>query len=296
MRHALGVLYAAQSPHGDAPFPQGVGLGLKAHQVLLLQAHYINASRQDIDATVRAGFDTAPIATTPERAGFLIFYAPFIYLPPQTTATAGIACSVPKDITIFGASTHYHQRGTGMKVWLDELASAQTANPFFETHDWEHAPNFTGPLHVTAGSSIRTQCDYFNGDATEVFQGPNAATSEMCVFAGLYYPKIEGDFEQCAGISVAGNGTQPCPDQLTCIRACPDGDAPVYTNGGVNVGPCWEKCVAAGCHGATDALLSLSICVDRNCHAECAAGDCTSCVVDKCGSQVGACYANTCAP
>jgi len=36
------------------------------------------------------------------------------------------------------------------------------------------------------------QCEYANPDVTEVFQGPNAATSEMCVFAAIYYPKIAG--------------------------------------------------------------------------------------------------------
>jgi hypothetical protein len=296
MAHARGILYAAQTPHGDDPFPQGVGLPLKAHQVLLLQAHYINASSQDIDATVRAGFDTAPLETTPQQAGFLIFYDPFIYLPPQSQASSGIRCSVPNDITVFSASTHYHQRGTGMRVWMDPMGSAPSADPFFETHDWEHAASFTGPLQVPAGSFIRTQCDYYNADATEVFQGPNAATSEMCVLGALYYPKIEGEFEECANLSVTGMGTQTCSDQLTCIQACPAGDAPVYTAGGVKVGPCWEKCVAAGCAGATDALLPVTICVDQNCNAECQAGDCSTCAISKCGTQLDACLANACTP
>jgi hypothetical protein len=200
---------------------------------------------------------------------------------------------VPNDITVFAASTHYHQRGTGMKVWADATGSA-AANPFFETHDWEHAPTFTGPLQVPAGSWIRTQCDYVNDSADEVFQGPNAKTSEMCVFAGLYYPKIEGEFEQCSNISITGTGTQPCSDELTCIQTCPASEAPEYTHGGVTVGPCWEKCLAAGCAGATDALLPLTICIDKNCSTECAAGDCSTCAVSKCGQEVNACFGNTC--
>ena len=167
-----------------------------------------------------------------------------------------------------------------MKVWLDESASAPTANPFFETHDWEHAPNFTRPLHVTAGSSIRTQCDYFNGDTTEVFQGPNAATSEMCVFAGLYYPKIEGEFEQCAGISVAGNGTQPCPNQLTCIQQCPSAMRPSTRTGAST----WARAGKSAWPPAVLAQRTRS-CPSRlrrpKLHAECAAGDCTSCVVES---------------
>ncbi len=296
MQHARGVLYAAQSPNGNSPFPAGVGLSLKAHQVLLLQVHYLNPSSQDLDVKVAAGFDTAPLMTTPERAGFMIFYDPFIYVPPQSLATSGVRCSVPRAINVFSASTHYHQRGTGMKVWIDPGASSPSAMPFFETTDWEHSPNFTGLLAVDAGSLFRFQCDYFNKDAVDVFQGPNAATSEMCVFGGLYYPKIEGDFEGCAGLSVIGTGTATCSDQLTCVQSCPAGDAPVFTNGGVNVGPCWEKCVAAGCDGATDALLPATTCVGANCANECAAGDCTACALSKCAPELSACFAQSCAP
>jgi hypothetical protein len=296
MQHTRGVLYAAQSPRGAFPFPAGVGFQLKAHQVLLLQAHYLNPSSQDLDATVKAGFDTAPLDTTPVRAGFMIFYDPFIYLPPQSTGTSGFRCSVPSAINVFAASTHYHQRGTGMKVWVDRSPSSPSATPFFETHDWEHPGDFTGPLAVDAGSVFRMQCDYFNHDLVDVFQGPNAATSEMCVFAGLYYPKLAAQFETCANPWITGTGTQTCNDQLTCIQACPPGDTPVQTHGGVNVGPCWEKCVSNGCPGATDALLAATICIDNQCQNECAAGNCDSCAISKCAAQLTTCVGQVCAP
>jgi hypothetical protein len=294
MQHARGVLFAAQSPRGDFPFPAGVGLELKAHQVVMLQAHYLNPTRQDLDAKVKAGFDTAPLETTPNRAGFMILYDPFIYLPPQASASSGLRCSVPSPITLFAASTHYHQRGTGMRVWVDPSISSPTAAPFFETHDWEHAPNFTDHLAVDAGSLFRFQCDYFNADAVDVFQGPNAATSEMCVFGALYYPKIDGEFEHCADLSVIGTGTKSCYDQLQCIQSCPPGEAPVQTHGGVNVGPCWEKCITAGCAGATDLLLPATRCIGNMCQAECAAGDCSSCAVSKCATFLDPCIAQSC--
>jgi hypothetical protein len=296
MQHSRGALYAAQSPMGHFPFPSGVGLQLKAHQIVLLQAHYLNISHQDLDAVVKAGFDTAPIETTPIRAGFMILYDPFIYLPPQSAATSGIRCGVPSAIHLFAASTHYHQRGTGMKVWLDPSAASPSSTPFFETHDWEHAPSFTDPLAVAAGSFFRFQCDYFNSDSVDVFQGPNAATSEMCVFGALYYPKVDGPFETCADLSVTGTGTHPCSDELTCIQGCPPGEGPMRTKGGVSVGPCWEKCVAAGCGGATDALLPLITCVGSMCQEECAAGNCSACAVSKCGPQASACIGHSCAP
>jgi hypothetical protein len=140
------------------------------------------------------------------------------------------------------------------------------------------------------------QCDYYNPDAVDVFQGPNASTSEMCVFGALYYPKVEGEFENCADLSVIGTGSQTCYDQLQCIQTCPAGEAPEQTHGGVNVGPCWEKCIALGCAGATDALFAATRCIGDMCQQECAAGDCNACALSKCGPQVNACIGHSCAP
>jgi len=70
----------------------------------------------------------------------------------------------------------------------------------------------------------------------------------------------------------------------------------VATAGGVTVGPCWEKCIAMGCDGATDALLPFVQCISNMCQAECAAGTCQDCALAKCGTQVGACLGQTCAP
>ena len=76
-----------------------------------------------------------------------------------------------------------------MSVLVDPSMSAESQQPFYQTDDWEHPLDFRGPLAVTAGSVIRMRCDYKNTDPVDVFQGPNAATSEMCVFTSLYSRK-----------------------------------------------------------------------------------------------------------
>jgi len=212
-------------------------------------------------------------------------------------ATSGIRCAIPKDINLVTGFTHYHQRGTGMNVWIDPSASAQSAQPFFQTSDWQHPADFHGPLAIPAGSEFRMRCDYKNPDAVDVFQGPNASTSEMCVFAGLYYPRVNDVFEGCLDLSVTGTGPKACSDLLTCIQSCPASDAPEFTNAGVNVGACWEKCVAEGWQGATDALLPATTCIAQQCGAECAAvgNACTTCASTKCAAEAGACLAQTCA-
>ncbi|HMI88787.1 MAG TPA: hypothetical protein VK550_32130 [Polyangiaceae bacterium] len=296
MEHAQGILYGAQSAEATFPLPSGVGFKMKAHQVVMLQAHYLNPTASAIAAKIQAGFDTAPAASIRQQAGFMIFYDPFIYIPAQSTATAGIRCSVPSDVNVIAAFTHYHQRGTAMRVWVDPSMSQESAEPFHETHDWEHPADFKGPLAVPAGSALRFECAYTNGDSVDVFQGPNAATSEMCVFAGLYYPQAPRDFDNCADLSITGHGDKTCSSVLSCVQNCPGDDAPRFTNGGVLVGPCWERCVASGCQGAVDKVLPVSFCVGDKCAAECAMGAdaCEACATTQCAAEVGVCLAHQC--
>ena len=296
MDHSRGILYGAQSPAATFPLPAQVGFKMKARQVLLLQAHYINPTSAPIEAKIRAGFDTAPASQIKTQAGFMLFYDPFIYVPAQSTASSGIRCSVPRDMTIITASTHYHQRGTGMRAFIDTSRAQPSSAPFLETQDWEHPPDFHGPLAVSAGSIFRFECAYSNADSSDVFQGPNAKTSEMCVLFGLYYPQIEGDFDKCADLSISGYGDRACGDVLSCVQSCPGSDAPRFTSGGVLVGPCWQRCVAKGCEGAVDGVLPVSFCVGEKCAAECSAGadSCATCATTKCITEVGACLAHQC--
>jgi hypothetical protein len=203
---------------------------------------------------------------------------------------------VPADLTVLTAFTHYHYRGTDMKVWLDPSVTSKAATPFFTTNDWQHPAEFTGPMTWPATSYIRFQCDYDNTDAVEVFQGPNARTSEMCVLAGLYYPKQTGGFGDCNNYSVSGFGTKACLATATCLQTCPASEAPVHTPTGAQVGPCWERCVAAACNGAVDTVFPLFACVKSQCSMECAAGSstCLSCTSSKCSAQLSACSAQAC--
>jgi hypothetical protein len=296
MQHAVGIVYGAQTPTGDYPFPAGVAATLPAGGVLIMNTHYLNATAKPIATTVQVGLDTTTADKVQTQGGFFVFYDPFIDVPAHATASSGGWCHVPVDVTVLTAFTHYHYRGTDMKVWLDPSATARATTPFFTTDDWQHPVEFMGPMTWPQGSDVRFQCDYDNTDATEVFQGPNAQTSEMCVLAGLYYPKQTEAFEECYGYSVSGFGTSACLATVSCLQACPASDAPVHTPTGVIVGPCWERCVAAACDGAVDAVLPLFGCARQQCSTECASGAsaCQSCTISKCGAEVTACSSQAC--
>jgi hypothetical protein len=297
MQHALSIIYGAQTPVGAAPFPAGVAVTLPAGTVLIMNTHYLNATSAPLETTVQVGLDT----TTPDKVqiqgGFFIFYDPFIDVPAHASESSGGRCVVPEDVTVVSAFTHYHYRGTKMQVWLDPSPTTKSASPFFETSDWQHPADFSGPATWPKSSVIRFQCDYANTGNDEVFQGPNAQTSEMCVFAGLYYPKQMGKFETCEAYSVSGFGTAACLSTVSCLGACPAGDAPVHTATTVEVGPCWERCVASACDGAVDSALPLLSCAGSQCSAECAMSNsttCSSCVAAKCATEFSACTSQTC--
>src|SRR6185295_18410358 len=102
-----------------------------------------------------------------------------------------------------------------------------------------------------------------------------------------------------ADLSITGHGDKACGSVLSCVQNCPGADAPRFTNGGVLVGPCWERCVASGCGGAVDKLLPVSFCVGDKCSAECGGPDgdaCTTCATTKCAAEVSACLTQQCAP
>jgi hypothetical protein len=300
-QNATGIAYGAQTPSGAYTFPAGVAATLPAGGVLIMNTHFLNATANPIDTTVQMGLDTTTADKVHTQGGFFIFYDPFIDVPAMSVGHSGGRCSVPQDVNVLMAFTHYHYRGTGMEVWLDPNATTKTTMPpFYKTSDWQHPTDFTGPMTWPAASEVRFQCDYDNTDTTEVLQGPNAKTSEMCVLAGLYYPRSAqpDGFEQCDNYSVSGFGTNACLATATCLQACPASSTQpvVRTATGAIVDPCWQKCIAAACDGAFDTVLPLFSCVSSQCSTECSGGatTCQACASSKCATQFSACASQAC--
>jgi hypothetical protein len=296
LQHATGIVYGGQVPTGQFSFPEGVAAKLPGGQVMVMNAHYLNSGSTALATTVKVGLDTTTPDKVQQEGGFFVFYDPFIDVPAQATASSGGRCYVGADVTIVNAFSHYHYRGTRMQAFEDPAAGPRSTTSFYTTTDWQHPQAFDGPMTWKQGSYIRYQCDYDNTDTTEVFQGPNARTSEMCVLAGLYYPKQQGGFAGCDRESISGFGTQACLSTAACVQACPAGDAPRRTATGASVGPCWEHCVASACDGAVDAMFPLLGCVEAQCSAECQSGtsSCLSCATAKCNTEFGACSSQTC--
>jgi hypothetical protein len=293
MSHVRGVLYGGQTPTGGEQLPPGVGLRTTAGQVLLFQVHYLNAAAADLHAQVDVDLtlDTGSDITT--NAGILFFYDPFIDVPPGSTAKAAMRCTIPEDITLIGAQSHYHARGTGYGAYLDPSANQLATAPFYTSTSWSSPSSLTTSMPIKAGSHLRFECDYDNTNGTqEYFQGPSAANNEMCMFVGTYYPDMGQLADYClTGPDMFGTGSATCAESMTCIASCGSSSL------GPGASPCLQKCVVQSCPKASTSLIPLLECVKNSCSMQCGgtmSSACTSCVASSCGSQWTACQQQSC--
>lgn len=302
MSDARGILYGGQTPTGSEQLPQGIGLPTTASEVLIFQVHYLNASANDLDASVNVDLtletNEANITT---RAGSIFFYDPFIDVPAGATAKASMRCGVPSDITILYASSHYHARGVGYGAYVDPAVDQLATTPFYTSTSWSSPDNAQLSLQVKAGSRLRFECDYDNSSGTqEYFAGQSAQKNEMCMLVGTYYPEMGQLSDFCIqDPDMFGTGTTACADTMTCLQACGGtlsfGISGVAGGGGAS--PCQQTCMVRSCPTAATPLVAFGNCMKSSCKTQCSdAGSsaCTSCIATSCATQYGACQQHTC--
>jgi hypothetical protein len=306
MSTLTGVVYPAATPQGEITMPEGVGLPFSANEVLLFQVHYLNATSEPLNPQVYVHLDTQ---TTPvkQNAGVLFFYDPFIYVPEGALATASLRCPIPSNITVFSEGSHYHARGVNYQAYLDPPSGPPATTPFYTSNNWASPTIQLDTMQVSAGSYIRYYCDYDNIQGQQAYiQGQSAATNEMCMFIGLYYPAMPQSAEQCFNGDEFGTGTATCSQTLSCLQACPPEDDAGASSGElglVNYNACVQQCMVASCPSASDPLSTFLTCLQGPCASACRGGGgggedagsgCTSCIASQCLSQYEACSSQTC--
>jgi hypothetical protein len=115
-------------------------------------------------------------------------------------------------------------------------------------------------MALTAGQQIDYECNYQNTGTTTVIAGGSAATNEMCVLFGAYYPR-DTKFESCSTTGVMdgndnaatyiGSGTTTCEDSLTCL-------------GSANSDESFMSCMVDSCPGAAVSLTAALDCFNAN--------------------------------
>lgn len=222
----------SQNADGDSilRFPDNVAMRVKGGAVLLMNAHYVNATSGALEPEVRINMYTIPESQVEHEGDIIFFYNPFISVPAQAEGRARMRCTIQADITLTNFQSHMHRRGVGYE------ASVMGEDPFYENDLWEGVPVLdlgTGKS-IKAGSVIDYHCDYKNPEQRDVYQGPRS-TDEMCMAIASYYP-ADPMTSHCAiegtdplktgnlGADWVGNGDKTCAQTMGCVQGAFGGD------------------------------------------------------------------------
>jgi hypothetical protein len=172
-------------------FPAGIALELPAHQMVRIEAHYINTSMTDIQGMGTVTFQGTPASSAPpfQPAEFLFWGTTQFTIPANASATVGPKFQTGTAGThLISITTHQHELGTGIKAW----ASAQPgdlSNQIADDADWANPSwRLLDPVVDFDGTGgLSYQCSWDNTTTYTVRFG-ESALNEMCFVGGYYYP------------------------------------------------------------------------------------------------------------
>lgn len=196
-----GTYYEAQSPNAERDLPPGVAHIFKPGEIILLTAHYLNTSTEDLDTHVDFRLHTMPRDEVEQEAGSFFFYNYQLTVPPLSHVSVTRACPIPKDVNLALLWSHMHSRGVGFVATTNDAAAAQRMGDLYDSEGWaEPVPRsfpYAPPVTIHAGSNITYTCTYDNPTTNTFTQGPSAATNEMCILHGMYWPRMDSSTEMC---------------------------------------------------------------------------------------------------
>ena len=186
-------VHASQQSQSRIDYPKGIGRFVSGGSGFQLMVHYLNSSTDVIHAAVATTLHTTDPANVPILASGIFANTLSIDIPAHSKATVKHSCGIPKDVHLMGASSHMHSHGVHF------VARTSDGQLLYETNQWaEPEPwNFDPPRLLRGGSTIDVSCDYDNQTGSALSFGESAATNEMCIFTGLYYPASPGEEIDC---------------------------------------------------------------------------------------------------
>lgn len=215
---STGSYYEAQVPNSRRDLPPGVAHVFKPGEILIMTAHYFNATSEPIDSKIEFRLHRMDPAGVKSEAGTFFLLNTSLNIQPHTEATFTRACPITKDINLGLLWSHMHARGWSFKAWTDDpIAMKQLGG--MEVYDqpgpdgWEDPVIRTypsdPPIVLHAGSNLTISCTYHNTTDQTFKFGQSADTAEMCLLHGMYYPRLDGATERCT--NGTSTSTMPMP-------------------------------------------------------------------------------------
>jgi hypothetical protein len=199
-------IFIADAAAQSMQLPTGVAYHFPAGQMVLLEAHYINATANPIQGMGTITFTPGPSMTYQPAdimmcgsytslkcpGGGLAPGMPSVSLPVGNYAGGG-GVDLTK-LKVFAFTTHEHRRGSDVKIW-----KSTTGNPMstllLDNPDWANPHlrvlDTANVLSFQAGEGLAWQCTYdTSSDTANVCFGTSAQTDEMCFIWAYYYPSV----------------------------------------------------------------------------------------------------------
>ncbi len=169
--------------------PANVGLPFQAGSQLIMNMHLINTGTDVVKPVIKLNVLFAKSPMYKAGSVFSLASNAQISVPPGGTQTVRGSCSAPAGSHFFLWTTHSHKFTTEDDV--NYISGGVTKN-IVKTTDWEN-PGTTvwGPpdfLTTKAGDSFSYSCSYKNTLPIQLTFGETAASNEMCLAIGYYFP------------------------------------------------------------------------------------------------------------
>jgi hypothetical protein len=192
--------YAAQTPTAELALPADDGTGKPLAQEIppntagFIQMHYLNATDAAVNAHVKLvgeAYDTGTVYT--KTAPFVTYDGNITIGANEVGHVETTSCSTPPGVKFWLMSTHAHKQAVHTEV-------RDGTTVMVSSEDWEHptvAEFNASPFFTFASGTLTWSCTYDNtGDNSthSIKAGPSAATDEMCMASGYYFPGDQSRF------------------------------------------------------------------------------------------------------
>jgi hypothetical protein len=185
-------LFLADAPKVTFDLPAGAGALLHAHEMVRIEAHYLNASSQALTpgATVTVRGVPAAQAGSYQPAGFGVWATEKIAIPPNASGDTGSLFQAGiGGTTIFGVTSYEHALGTDVTVrTASGPADAQGTVVLDDKNWWNPALVAVSPPAAQDGrGGLAFRCTWLNTTTSAVAFG-ESASGEVCLVGVYYYP------------------------------------------------------------------------------------------------------------
>jgi hypothetical protein len=176
--------FSAQSKDFTMGYPSGVGSKIPGSMGFMLNAHFLNVTTTDFQATLTVTLHIAAPGSITQYAGVMFMNNVGLQIPPNnqpTTVTA--TCTVPYAMNVMGSASHMHTRAT-------DFVATSGAQQLYTTQAWaDPVPaKYTPPIQLASGSSVTWSCTYVNDTNATLTFGESATKNVMCIYSMQFYP------------------------------------------------------------------------------------------------------------